>query len=112
MSNTFEIGQTVFYTDNDRKGRIYPSKVESIGRKWVNLEKHAGRFDKETMLLDGGQYSSPGKVYLSEEVYRNELAVEDLWKKFREAYTYRAPEGVTVDNIREAARLLKLEIKS
>lgn len=111
MSKTFEVGQTVFYSDNDRKGRIYQTKIESIGRKWVNLERHAGRFDKETMLMDGGQYGISGRVYLTAEAYHNEQAVEALWKKFRDAYTSQAPDGVTVDAIHEAARLLKLEIK-
>jgi hypothetical protein len=62
------------------------------------------------MWADGGQYSSPGKCYFSEEVYLQEMELRathiDMYRKMS---LYPEP-GVTIEDVRAAAKLLRIEI--
>ena len=58
--------------------------IESIGRRWVYVSD--GRFDLSKMVggkaaLDGGQYSSPGYVYLSRNLHDQEVEIRLIKRK-------------------------------
>lgn len=110
----FEVGQKVWI--NMTHGRRDPSLTEAIitkvGRKWVDLDQHhLGRFDCGTMQLDGGRYGSPGKVYLSPEVFNQEVLTQRLWSELsRRIPSGSPPEGMTIDKIRQVAALLGIPL--
>jgi hypothetical protein len=101
-------GQTVYVV----RARRHPDctfierTIQKIGRKWVELSD-GKRFDKETMLLDGGAYSSPGKVYLAQQDFHDEQAFNSTFEAFRRAVQHQlAPSGLTLAKVRQAAEIL------
>lgn len=58
--------------------------IEKIGRRWVYTSN--GRFDLSKMVggkaaIDGGQYSSPGYVYLSRDLHDQEVEIRLIKRK-------------------------------
>jgi len=56
---------------------------------------------------------SPGRAYVSEDAYRAETALNDAWAALRDTVSahYQAPEGMTLEQIAEAGRVLGLTLK-
>jgi hypothetical protein len=87
-------------TRGEPKPRI--ATVSKIGRRWITLDDSGHkptRFDAETHYIDGGAYSSPGKVYESEAEYRDTTLTEKMWKDLRSRMPWTAPEHFTPDDI-------------
>jgi hypothetical protein len=91
-----------------------------VGRKWVNFDAeaypgqkwNAGRFDIETGAIDGGDFTSPGRVHKDEAAWRAREDAKETFRQFRQALQYRdCPPGVTAADIITAAELLKLDLK-
>ena len=97
-----EIGQEVYYVPSDNRNNPYISTIAKISTKWVYLspEWH-GRFNKKTMSMDGGAYTSPGVVYHSRDDYESKVAVDAYWKKTlgRFVLCNTRPSHVTIDDI-------------
>lgn len=73
-------------------------------------EDDAMRFDIKTMQADG--YWTGG-VYPSKEHYEQEQAVKKAWGDLcNKMKWYNQPDGVTVEKIAEARKLLGLEVSS
>lgn len=103
----YEVGQKLWYVPNRTSAHLRPREVtvESIGRKWVTCGRM--RFDKETGIVDGGSYSSPGRVYASREEYERIVITEAAWSDFVNSLSiWRLPGGVTVEKIKAAKALL------
>lgn len=83
MFDHLKEGDTVFVTWNQRHNQNRYYTVAKVGRKWVTLVGRTGRFEKETGLLDGGIYTSPGRAWLSKEAYDASCRVERKWSLFR-----------------------------
>lgn len=107
-------------TNNSRSTSIDEVTVTKVGRKWASITKEwngrpydAGRFNKETGLLDGGGYSSPGRVYDDREAYDRQVRVEALWREFNRAVRdqYGVPNGVGEIEILKAADALGIRLK-
>ena len=81
------VGQKLFYMPNRGYGRKvigYEVEVTKVGRKWAYIGDRF-RFDIESMEVDGGQYVSPGNLYLSEA---DCIAADELdkdWSDLRES---------------------------
>lgn len=105
----FEVGQEVFVVMKNRRSLGGLRRIEKVGRRWITI-KGGDRFDKGTMLLDGGNHSSPGRVYLSEDEYRQQVLRSKAWNNLRYKVDrqFRPIEGVTIEAMQEAARLLGL----
>lgn len=85
--------------------------VATVGRKWASLsDSWPTRINIQTMEVDGGNYSSTGKCYASEEAYKTHLndvaAWKDFWQKVRSHSAL--PEGVTAEMIQAARKVLNL----
>src|SRR6266550_2190989 len=110
-----QVGQVLYYVPAERRfGKPYDVKVTKIGRNWAELEGGQGRVDVKTLWLDGGQYASPGRCWLSREAYELHVLRQTVWRKLRLRLTneFTVPEGVTVEQIEQAAALLGLaEVK-
>jgi hypothetical protein len=70
-----EVGQSVFYVPTYRHSQPSYAKVEKVGRKWATLDNRQ-RIEIETGMADGGEYSSPGFAYVSEDEYRTHVRIE------------------------------------
>jgi len=99
-------GQVFVVRDTYRhKAGIYLT-ITKVGRKWVYLGKEEyqqDRFDPETMELDGYGYSSPGKVYESEQDFEEQDEAHRVWGEFRQCLARTPPKGLTAARIREIA---------
>lgn len=81
--------------------------VQKIGRKWAEL-MGGGRISLETLWLDGGQYSSSAKCYLSESEYKNSQVKQEYWEKLRACFPVNAP-ACTMDTLKQIASLMGLK---
>lgn len=108
----YKVGQSVVVHWHDRYRTDRDFVITRVGRKWVYLQDDY-RFDAESMVIDGGRYPSPGRVYESREVYEAAAALQDKWSamRFRVERTYTPPTGVTIEDIEQAARLLGIDLE-
>ena len=110
----FEVGQKVVVVFNERRNeRIEEFEVTKIGRVWAQISAGGAyeyRFNLESLLIDGGQYMSPGRIYLSREEYETEKATEGVWKVFRECVDRTWKPEISVEKIREAAKILGIDL--
>ena len=100
MTTKFEVGQVVFVVRNDNRRSTYNATVTKVGRKWVYINEHQ-RFDPQTKLIDGGNYQSPGRVYLSRDEYDETVTRANAWRDLRSEvqYLYSAPNHLTTERI-------------
>lgn len=97
------VGQEVFIAKSNNARTTSTARIVKVGRKWATLERVEGRFDLETGMLDGGQCSSLGKVYVNEAEYRTECELNAAWLAFSTKTQCRAPQGITIEAIRAAS---------
>jgi hypothetical protein len=104
------VGQKLWYVPSERRDKPFEVTVENVGRKWAKIGYRL-RVDKETLWADGGEYSSPGRCYLSEEDYLRELDFNATWTRFRMKVgnMYYPPSGIDKSAIITARRVLRLE---
>lgn len=63
LEQPFKVDDQVYYVPRDQRWDQPRYKfISKVGRKWIYCGDRF-RFDKETLQVDGGQYSSPGRVY-------------------------------------------------
>lgn len=118
--NRLQVGQKLWYirygwlggTPDNLPG--HEVTIESIARKWATLKEcEHPRIDKITLEADGGEYSSPGRCYLSQAAYVSHAEVTRLWNGFvAQINRSRLPPGVTAEQIRQAAELVGITLLS
>lgn len=113
----FKEGQELVYVPSEKRGSgLDTITVTKVGRKWVSFKTGRGgsnRFDKDTMLVDGGGYASPGKIYPSMAAYQDELDTEEALRELRQALQWPGSaewrarrKDVTAQRVRLAMGLL------
>jgi hypothetical protein len=109
----WEVGMDVcvVYTENVR-GEPNPitANITKVGRKWITtacIQGFTTRFDAETMYIDGGRYSSPGKVYVDERAYHETTSLHKLWRDFRSYLPYAIPDHLTIGDVSELILLVQ-----
>jgi hypothetical protein len=107
------VGQTLIFVPSERRRGIDPVEVtvEKVGRKWAAISNRR-RIGIGDLAADGGQYSSPGRCYLSREEYDGKVRAESAWRALSRAIDQRwnPPEGVSVAKIEAAAKMLGLTL--
>ena len=102
------LGAQVFVVTGDSPSntRTLYMPITKIGRKWITAGDgwSAIKFNAETMYLDGGHYTSPGRVYIDEAAYIDSKAVQKAWQDFRSRLPYQAPEFLTESQILDMAQ--------
>lgn len=78
--NKLTVGQPIWYVNLDTfaDNGLKESTISSVGRKYftvkmVGVPKDIGRFFKDTLQHDGGEYAPWYKLYLSPEEYEQEI---------------------------------------
>lgn len=108
--NDLQVGQTLYFVGRDRyHGPARDVTVTKIGRKWASLD-NGYRISLESLYADGGQYASPGRCWPNREAYEAALYRAHKWSALRKwlDHKYSPPEGVTVEQMQQAAKLLGL----
>jgi hypothetical protein len=105
-----KVGQKLFLVRN--YGPSIEVEIEKVGRKWAQLDNRY-RINIETMCVDGGGGNSPGRCYFSEVEYRQKVESDNFWRNFIRKvnqYNWNTPSGITVDDMRDAAKILKINL--
>jgi len=114
----FTIGQKLWYVPHDKRAKETGERevtVLKVGRKWITTEeKHQWgvseqRFDRTTLNLDCGGYSSRGRAYLSQEAWHLQRDRDDAWAALKSAMRnspHKAPDHLTTEQIVELRLLL------
>lgn len=103
-------GTKLFFVSNNlhfNRRRTEYWTVSKVGRKWISFDC-GYRADKTTFEVDGAGYSSPGRLWQSEEEYRAETRRCDLWNRLRahmERTRYKPPKDITEFKIRQMAAI-------
>lgn len=78
MSTKFVVGQKLWFQAIHTTPRYI--EITKVGRKWLEVNRGAlQRVSLDTLLMDGGQWSSPGQCYLSEQEAK--LDIEEKGKR-------------------------------
>lgn len=102
----YEAGQVLWYVPRDGRN-AREVKVTSVGRKWARLGA-SYRVALDSTHVDGGNYASPGTLYLSKEAHELVLARARAWNKLRRCIerSWYPPEHITRESIERAAAAL------
>jgi hypothetical protein len=103
------VGQKLWFVPSDRRGNPYKVTVEKVGRKWAYIGSRL-RIDIETMWADGGEYSSPGRCYFSQEDHAREVSLIAAWHSFRQKldHFHYPPKGIDESIINHVIKALRL----
>ena len=106
------VGQQLFWEPtNSHRESTRMVVVTRVGRKWATLD-NGERVDLDTLWADGGQYSSPGRCWPSEQAYRVALEADQIWMAFKRSIQLQGRNGaVTAQDIRRAAAILYLQLE-
>lgn len=107
--NGWRVGMKVWsvITLNRRNGPdISEQEITKIGRKWIYIGRL--KFDADSLWIDGGKYANPGRVYTSLEEYEEQTELAKTFSELRQAIGYTPERGVTVSDLKEVSRLLRL----
>lgn len=103
----YKVGQTLYFAHSDRRnGPPHEVTITKVGRKWLHLSDNRC-VDIET-LIEKSEYGNPGKCYESKDHYESLIERNLAWSQLRASFAsrYEPPKGVTVENIKQARRLL------
>lgn len=108
-------GQIVFVKNIKGHHRIGEElkevEVSSVGRKWFTLkDKWYGRFDKETLLHDGKEYSPSYRIYLDKKCYEDEVELNDLSSKIRNAISQYGNINLPLEKLRQIWSIIQSQI--
>lgn len=120
----FEVGQTLVRNSCGYQGNTEPRpcKVLKVGRKWVYISfdmeeqgwRDPDRFDPSDVrhngigfILDGGNYRSPGSVYLDMKHPLEEQEQASLYSKIRDEFSSFQPT-ISLETLRKIAKELQI----
>lgn len=83
--------------------------VTKVGRKWAELSNRH-RIDMVTLSADGKGYSSPGACWLSQAHYEAKVITGTAFTNLKNKMRFQPSDGVTIQDIYEAAKLLRIEL--
>jgi hypothetical protein len=110
----FELGMSFFFVPNERRHTSDRHvTVSKIGRRWVTLSD-GNRFDRTSdnwRIVDGGGYSSPGRLWDSEQQFKDSQKVREILNAIEQRFRFgREYCNVTLEDAVQAARLLGVEV--
>jgi hypothetical protein len=101
------VGQKLWWVGRHRE-RSYEVTVVTVGRKWATIDtgRPNYRIDLETLIADGGKYSSPGMCYLSKKHWEVEFRQRNAWYAFSRRVAGSRADYFTLAQIEKAAEVL------
>lgn len=115
-------GDRFFVVEDRTRNRVHTTwaTVSKVGRRWANFKRDGftrelkeDRFDMEDMTIDSAGFTSPGRVFRSEEEYAAEGRRQALWREFQQRIgrLYNLPPKITAIDILKAADALGFRLK-
>jgi hypothetical protein len=96
----YEVGQKVWFQPRDRTGGVgREMTIETVGRKWAKVGPY--RVGLDQTWIDGAGYTSPGRLYDSQQAHEQEMVKTRAWMNLRRNLEkhWHAPEHVTLEAI-------------
>ena len=110
MKHNFEIGQKVLFVRTTSAGVEFNEKeITKIGKRWVSVQPYDDKFDKDTLEVYAGNYTSDYSVYFSKEHYDEVMKLRGQWRDFHSKITWSVPEGMTLEKLNKLKELLSGE---
>lgn len=113
-----KVGQTLYLSSNGRGNDSGNVAVTKVGRKYGYFTQYGRErvFILDDMTMTPESYPG-GRLWISEEEYRKHKEQCNVWSELRMAVydlrtTYEKPAPASVEAMREAARLLNIELKT
>ena len=104
----YTVGQKLWFAPTQKwLGKPREVTIEKVGRKWLTLS-NTYRVSVDDLTIDGGNASSPGRCYLSEEEHHNAIELAEAWRELGHKVfnRYVVPKGVTVETIERVKVML------
>ncbi len=111
----WEVGCDVYLVERGWQGtpKERPARIIAVGRKWVTIQPEGTdgkwaqeRFDCETLQLDGGGFSSRGRVYASKSEYMEATERQKEWSTLYRSLSGHVPAHLTLEDVRAIAAML------
>lgn len=112
VSTSLYVGQTVWYKSLlGRRGddvSLKETKIASVGKKYFETEeRYLGRFFKDTLKHDAGQYSSRYQIYLSKEQYENEVEANQIYSELRNIFSSYGRTNMELSKLRAILSIVR-----
>lgn len=102
----YNVGDTLYCVYFNRRSPQTVT-ITKVGRKWLHLS-NGYRADIDTLILDGGEYSSPGKCWMSQAEYKLHVELDKRWKRIAMEFHSLRPNHLTMADLDEICRLLRI----
>ncbi len=103
-----KVGDVLWYESSSRLFRDEEVTITKVGRKWAYFGHD--RFEIGTCYVDGGYWSSPGRLWATRADAEEYNLTESRWRTLKSSMAYGPPDGVTSADVEAAAKLLKASI--
>lgn len=114
MSKEIKVGDEFYfvYSDDRDKYKNHHTKVTKVGRKWVETDD-GHRFDINDWRYwaDGKGYTSPGRLWESQQAYEDHIEILKLARKIQYRCGLSSIDDIPLQNMRQAAELLGIDSK-
>ena len=112
VSTSLYVGQTVWYKSlSGRRGddvSLKETKILSVGKKYFETEeRYLGRFFKDTLKHDAGQYSSRYQIYLNKEQYENEVEANQIYSELRNIFSSYGRTNMELSKLRAILSIVR-----
>lgn len=118
MSESFQVGQQLWYVPAHLRNACEFVTISKIGRKWMYFERFyneyrfsADRQFQGGFIVDGNGHNSPGTLYVDKEAYEARVECERAFSQLREKLGCNPQPGVTAADVLQAAELLNLPLQ-
>lgn len=105
------VGQKLWFVRHSWRGRSesHEVTVKKVGRKWFELEGKWSRYSVETLR---GEDQHDGICWLTRDEHARHQQLRSAWTKLEDDLRHirhgNPPAGVTVEDIAEVRRLLRI----
>lgn len=110
----YTVGQQLWFESNNdysqRPPTYYQVTVTKVGRKWVELNEGQYKVERDKVHVDGGRYSSPGRLWLTKEDAESYLKLKAAWSDIvRRLSAVSVPKGLTPEKLDQVCEILDIK---
>lgn len=103
----FHVGQKLWFVH--KHGATFEIEVTNVGRKWLKCNRRQYQIDIATLTVRSGGEPC-GRCYLDRETWQAEHRHQLLCQRFATGLNYIVIRDLPIEDIRAAAKLLKIDL--
>jgi hypothetical protein len=114
VSLTPVVGMTVYYkplfTRNGDDTELKETKITKVGKKYIEIEgqgRCTGRFHKDSLTEDSGEYIPQYKLYLTKEQYEIEVETNLIRKELVGCFQWHSKIELSIEKLREILSIVR-----